>query len=107
MDKDALALISQQLKALKVEELKNICRVLRQKTSIKYSGLRKEEMIREIINRLDYSKAFTVQQEKQKKCLAKQMNRLVEITSEKRLRGEDISKEREEYLRLKLQLDPL
>lgn len=105
MNADALQLITEQLSSLKSAELKKICRVLRQKKPIKYSKLHKSEMIREITNFLDFSAAFQVPEKMKRKTLEsihKRLNELVEIASQKRFRQEDVSKEIEEYKRLRL-----
>ena len=70
-------------------------------------------MIKEIINFLDFSSALNGQFEKMRKSdfmkngkkdeegIFKRMNELVEITSRKRLREEDVAWEKEEYKRLR------
>lgn len=108
MNADALQLIKEQLSSLKTTELKKVCRVLRQKKPIKYSKLHKSDMVREITNFLDFSAAFRLPEKMNKKTvdnIRKRLNELVEITSQKRIRREDSSKEREEYKRLRLSLE--
>jgi hypothetical protein len=113
MNSQAIELIEKQLNELKVSELKTVCRVLRQKKPFKYSKLNRSDMIREITNFLDFSSALNGQFEKMRKSdnrrkekkdeegIIKRMNELVEITSRKRLRDEDVLREKEEYLRLR------
>jgi len=105
MDNRAIELIEEQLKTLKASELKQVCRVLRQKKPIKYSKLQKNDMIREITNFLDFSGAFEpITKKKRRRTLEKRMNELVDIVCLKRVKGEDTSKERDEYRKLRNEL---
>lgn len=109
MDTQALALINEQLFKLKKTELKRVCKVLREKKRIKYSKLHKSDMIREITNFLDFSSALCKEdKKKRRRCnserVRQRMDDLVQLTSEKRQKGEDVSREKEEYKLLRQKL---
>lgn len=114
MDGHALALIFAQLSKMSIKQLKNICRTYKEKQKrVKISHLKKKELILAIMNWINYSEAILEnsvavkskpKEEMNTTHLIKRMNILVEITCEKRMRGEDTSAERSEYLQLKRQL---
>jgi hypothetical protein len=99
MDRRVIELLYEQLHALKVGELKKICKHFKTKPGIKYSNLKKEFIIKEILQYMDFSSVLSPSE---KHCLIlSKINRIVQTTCEKRLRGENTEWEKKEYLRLK------
>ncbi len=99
MDQRVFEILQEQLKSLKVQELKKICKHFKTKPVIKYSTLKKENIIQEILSFMDFSSVLSPS-EKQCIILSK-INRIVHATCEKRLKGDNIDAEKKEYLRLK------
>lgn len=99
MDPRVFEILQEQFKALKVKELKKICKHFKTKPAIKYSNLKKEYIIQEILSFMDFSSVLSPSE---KHCIIlSKINHIVQTTCEKRMRGENTDKEKKEYMRLK------